>query len=65
MVLRGRFRRGRRTGRLRTDLPAELLPQAVVGTLRVTLRVARSLRAGPDAIGTQVADLLLGGFVPR
>jgi AcrR family transcriptional regulator len=58
-------RRGQREGRLRTDLPAELLPQAIVGTLRVTLRFARSLRADPDAIGTQVADLLLDGFVPR
>lgn len=54
--------RGRREGVLRSDLPAELLPQAIVGTLRTTLRFARSLRADPEPIGAQVADLLLNGF---
>lgn len=58
-------RRGQREGRLRTDLPAELLPQAIVGTLRITLRFARSLRTDPDTIGAHVADLLLYGMVPR
>lgn len=55
-------RRGQETGALRTDLPAELLPQAIVGTLRIALRFARSLKADPDLVGTQVADLLLDGF---
>jgi TetR/AcrR family transcriptional regulator, mexCD-oprJ operon repressor len=55
-------RRGQQTGALRADLPAELLPQAIVGTLRIALRFARSLKADPDVIGTQVADLLLHGF---
>jgi AcrR family transcriptional regulator len=56
------IRRGQHEGRLRSDLPAELLPQAIAGTLRVTLRFARSLNADPDQIGSQVADLLLNGF---
>ena len=56
-------RSGQRQGALRADLPAELLPQAIVGTLRITLRMARSLGTDPDLVGTQVADLLLDGFV--
>ncbi|MBO0805921.1 MAG: TetR/AcrR family transcriptional regulator [Nocardiopsaceae bacterium] len=55
-------RRGQDEGVLRRDLPAELLPQAIVGTLRITLRFARSLGTDPDLIGNQVADLLLHGF---
>ena len=54
--------RGQRQGTLRSDLPAELLPQAIAGTLRVTLRFARSLNADPAQLGAQVADLLLNGF---
>ncbi|MFJ7213214.1 TetR/AcrR family transcriptional regulator [Amycolatopsis sp. NPDC098790] len=54
--------RGRRDGVLRGDLPPELLPQAVTGTLHVVSRFARSLHADPELIGTQVADLLLTGF---
>lgn len=56
-------RRGQDEGRLRRDLPPELLPQAIVGTLRITLRFARSLGTDPGAVGAQVADLLLHGFV--
>jgi AcrR family transcriptional regulator len=55
-------RRGQRQGVLRSDLPPELLPQAIAGTLRITLRFARSLGADPDLIGAQVAGLLLDGF---
>lgn len=55
-------RRGQKEGSLRADLPAELLPQAIVGTLRTTIRFARSLRFDAEHIGEQVADLLLGGF---
>jgi hypothetical protein len=55
-------RRGQRQGALRSDLPAELLPQAIAGTLRVTLRFARSLGTDPAVTGAQVADLLLDGF---
>jgi AcrR family transcriptional regulator len=58
-------RRGQEEGALRADLPAEILPQAIVGTLRVTLRFARSLGTDPERTGQQVADLLLHGFVPR
>ena len=54
--------RGQRQGVFRADLPAELLPQAIVGTLRTTLRFARSLGTDPEHIGAQVADLLLDGF---
>lgn len=61
-ALLGLVRRGQAEGVLRADLPAELLPQAIAGTLRITLRFARSLRTDPDLIGTQVADLLLDGF---
>jgi AcrR family transcriptional regulator len=57
-------RRGQQEGALRADLPAEILPQAIVGTLRITLRFARSLGTDPERIGEQVADLLLHGFVP-
>lgn len=56
-------RSGQRQGALRADLPAELLPQAIVGTLRITLRMASSLGTDPDLVGAQVADLLLHGFV--
>ncbi|WP_051580605.1 TetR/AcrR family transcriptional regulator [Pseudonocardia acaciae] len=55
-------RRGQHGGALRSDLPAELLPQAIVGTLRITLRFARGLDADPEQIGAQVADLLLHGY---
>lgn len=58
--------RGQRQGVLRSDLPAALLPQAIVGTLRITARFARSLATDPDRIGADVADLLLNGFTsPR
>jgi hypothetical protein len=43
----------------------ELLPQAITGTLHVVIRFARTLRADPDAIGAQIADLLLDGFATR
>jgi TetR/AcrR family transcriptional regulator, mexCD-oprJ operon repressor len=55
-------KRGQREGALRTDLPPELLPQAITGTLHVVTRFAGSLRTDPAAIGPQVADLLLNGF---
>jgi AcrR family transcriptional regulator len=55
-------KRGQEEGTLRADLPPELLPQAITGTLHVVTRFARSLRADPDQIGPQVADLLLNGF---
>jgi TetR/AcrR family transcriptional regulator, mexCD-oprJ operon repressor len=55
-------RQGQRQGRLRSDLPPELLPQAIAGTLRITLRFARSRNAAAEDIGAQVADLLLHGF---
>jgi TetR/AcrR family transcriptional repressor of mexCD-oprJ operon len=58
-------KRGQRDGVLRADLPAELLPQAITGTLHVVTRFARSLRADPDALGAQVADLLLHGFTTQ
>lgn len=56
------IRRGQRDGVLRADLPVELLPQAIIGTLRTTLRFARSLDTDPEQIGAHVADLLLHGF---
>jgi AcrR family transcriptional regulator len=55
-------KRGQREGALRADLPPELLPQAITGTLHIVNRFARSLRADPAKLGTQVADLLLNGF---
>jgi AcrR family transcriptional regulator len=58
-------KRGQREGRLRADLPAELLPQAITGTLHVVIRFARSLRADEEKLGHQVADLLLEGFTAR
>lgn len=54
--------RGREQGVFRTDLPAELLPQAIVGTLRTAVRFAGSLGTDPETIGADVADLLLHGF---
>jgi len=57
--------RGQREGALRANLPPELLPQAITGTLHIVTRFARSLRTDPAAIGHQVADLLLDGFVAR
>jgi len=56
-------KRGQREGVLRADLPPELLPQAITGTLHVVTRFARSLGTDPADIGPQVADLLLNGFV--
>jgi AcrR family transcriptional regulator len=55
-------KRGQRDGLLRADLPPELLPQAITGTLHVVMRFASSLRADPAALGAHVADLLLDGF---
>ncbi|MEU7853269.1 TetR/AcrR family transcriptional regulator [Nonomuraea sp. NPDC049141] len=55
-------KRGQQDGVLRRDLPPELLPQAITGTLHVVTRFARSLRTDPATIGPQVADLLLDGF---
>ncbi|GAB2568019.1 TetR/AcrR family transcriptional regulator [Nocardia heshunensis] len=57
--------RSQREGRLRADLPSELFPQAIVGTLRLTLRFARSRHTDPHTIGEHVAELLLSGFLPR
>ncbi|HZE39351.1 MAG TPA: TetR/AcrR family transcriptional regulator [Stackebrandtia sp.] len=54
--------RGQKEGLLRDDLPPELLPQAITGTLHIVTRFARSLRADPDSIGGHVAELLLNGF---
>ncbi|MDT3439920.1 MULTISPECIES: TetR/AcrR family transcriptional regulator [unclassified Pseudofrankia] len=58
----GLVTRGQRDGALRSDLPAELLPQAITGTLHIVTRFARSLHADTDQLGAQVADLLLHGF---
>ncbi|MFL6127377.1 TetR/AcrR family transcriptional regulator [Actinophytocola sp.] len=55
-------KRGQREGVLRADLPPELLPQAITGTLHIVTRFARSLHADPANVGSQVADLLLDGF---
>ncbi|GAA3599702.1 hypothetical protein GCM10022419_099480 [Nonomuraea rosea] len=52
-------KRGQQEGLLRSDLPPELLPQAITGTLHVVTRFARTLHTDPAAIGPQVADLLL------
>ncbi|MFI9503744.1 TetR/AcrR family transcriptional regulator [Nocardia sp. NPDC052566] len=57
--------RGRREGFLRTDLPPELLPHAIVGTLQIVGRFARSMRADPAMIGPYVAELLLNGYATR
>jgi AcrR family transcriptional regulator len=54
----GLVRRGQELGVLRADLPAELLPRAIVGTLRTTLRFT----SDSGAAGAEVADLLLDGF---
>ena len=56
------IRRGQSEGTLRADLPAELLPLAIVGTLRTTLRFAQALNLEQAKIGTDVADLLLKGY---
>ncbi|MGH3246151.1 MAG: TetR/AcrR family transcriptional regulator [Trebonia sp.] len=59
-------RRGQREGTLRADLPAELLPLAIVGTLRTTLSFAQALNLDQSRIGADVADLLLRGYAaPR
>lgn len=55
-------KRGQRECVLRSDLPPELLPQAITGTLHIVTRFARSLQADPDRVGHQVAELLLNGF---
>jgi AcrR family transcriptional regulator len=55
-------KRGQREGVLRPDLPPELLPQAITGTLHIVTRFARSLRADPAKLGDHVAELLLNGF---
>ena len=58
-------KRGQRDGQLRSDLPPELLPQAITGTLHIVVRFARSFRADPATLGTHVAELLLNGFISR
>ena len=54
--------RGQREGTLRADLPAELLPLAIVGTLRTTLRFVPALNLDPSSVGADVADLLIRGY---
>jgi TetR/AcrR family transcriptional regulator, mexCD-oprJ operon repressor len=56
------IKRGQVNGLIRATLPAELLSQAIVGTLRGASPVAH--RRGVDAacLGAQVADLLLNGL---
>ncbi|MEV4057545.1 TetR/AcrR family transcriptional regulator [Amycolatopsis sp. NPDC049688] len=54
----GLVERGQELGVLRADLPADLLPRAIVGTLRM-------LPPGSGVGGAQVADLLLDGFRAR
>jgi AcrR family transcriptional regulator len=56
------IRRGQREGTLRADLPAQLLPLAIVGTLRTTLRFAQALNLDQSTIGADVADLLIKGY---
>jgi len=56
------IKRGQQEGVLRSDLPAELLPLAISGTLNLVMRFAQTFRLQPDQVGIQVADLLLNGF---
>lgn len=55
-------KRGQHEGVLRIDLPAELLPLAISGSLRFVLRFAGTLRLDPAEAGDQVATLLLDGY---
>lgn len=55
-------KRGQREGTLRSDLPPELLPLAIVGTLRTTLRFANALNLDQSRIGADVADVLINGY---
>ena len=56
------IRQGRAAGLFRADLSADLLAQAIVGTLRVANPAARSHGVDGASVGAQVADLLLNGF---
>jgi len=55
-------RRGQQEGALRKDLPAELFPLAVTGTLNTAVRFAAALGLDDERLGDQVADLVLTGM---
>ncbi|MCX4091712.1 TetR/AcrR family transcriptional regulator [Nocardia sp. alder85J] len=57
--------RGQQEGVLRTDLPAELFPLAMTGTLNTAVRFTAALGLDPEALGAQIADLVLSGTTPR
>jgi AcrR family transcriptional regulator len=53
--------RGRRDGTLRADLRADILRQVTIGGLAVALRLGHESGRDPDAIGSDVASVVLGG----
>ncbi|WP_216892903.1 TetR/AcrR family transcriptional regulator [Nocardia alni] len=56
------FVRGQREGALRTDLPAELFPLAITGTLNTAIRFTATLGLDQDQLGAHIADLILHGI---
>jgi len=56
------IKQGQASGLIRGTLSAELLSQAIVGTLRVASPVADRRGVAAASLGAQVADLLLNGF---
>jgi TetR/AcrR family transcriptional repressor of mexCD-oprJ operon len=53
--------RGLRDGTLRTGLRADVLRQVTIGGLAVALRLGHASGRDPEAIGSDVASIVLGG----
>lgn len=59
------IRRGQAEGALRDDIPPQLLPLVISGSLNFASRFAHSLRLDPQTVGDQVATVLLDGCTRR
>lgn len=57
--------RGQREGVLRADLPAELFPLAITGTLNTAIRFTATLGLDEDQLGDHIADLILNGITAQ
>ena len=57
--------RGQHDGSVRSDLPASLLRNTVLGSLATTLRAARREGQSPTDVAVQLAELLTEGARPR
>ncbi|EYB69490.1 hypothetical protein DEIPH_ctg005orf0053 [Deinococcus phoenicis] len=65
-LLAGNVRAAQESGRVRSDLPAELIAETIVGSVeRLTWRYLVTGEIGADALARAVSDLHHDGFAPR